>query len=85
MSAEGLTNIDLKTLSITNSQFGIIAYKNKAGYGFPTINITKLDLSNVKQNYLKEAKAIISINNKAIIEEAYNIENILNDFNKKNK
>ena len=85
LSAEGLTNIDLKTLSITNSQFGIIAYKNKAGYGFPTINITKLDLSNVKQNYLKEAKAIISINNKAIIEEAYNIENILNDFNKKNK
>ena len=83
--ADGLTNIDLKTLSVTNSQYGIVAYKNKAGYGFPTINITKLDLLNVKQNYLKDSKAILTINNKEITEEVNNIENILNGFNKKNK
>jgi len=83
ISAEDASNIDLENVTITYSQYGVVAYKNKPGGGHPTIKIKKLALSDVKQKYLKEKKSTIIVEGKEIEDEVSDVENIIKGDKKK--
>ncbi len=85
ISGEDLTSIDLTDVRISDSEIGVVAYKNKPDAGHPTINITRLVLTRVKTNYLKEKKSIIVANGKDITDNISNVEDIIKDGKKKGK
>jgi hypothetical protein len=83
ISAEDFSKIDLKKVSVSNSEIGIVAYKNKPSAGYAAIVVNDITFANVKTNYLKEKKSTISINNKDIIEDIDDVELIIKKNGKK--
>jgi hypothetical protein len=73
ISAEDLSSIDLQNVTITNSEIGLVAYRNNSGAGYPTLNVSGLVLSNVKKNYLREKKSTITANGVTISDEVDNV------------
>lgn len=85
ISAEDLSSIDLKNVSISDSEIGLAAYKNKPGAGHPTINISGLVLTHVNKKYLKEKKSTIIVNGITISDEEQDVETIIKGDKKKRK
>jgi hypothetical protein len=65
--AEGFANVDLTGVSLTDVEKGFLAHEKSEAA--PVINLSELNLNNVKQPYIPEKKAIISVDGK-IIENA---------------
>ena len=85
VSAEDLSSIDLQKITISDSEIGLVAYKNKPGAGHPTIKLTGLTLTHVKKNYLKEKKSTILANGIDIRDGIGDVETIIKDDKKKHK
>lgn len=83
ISAEDLSEMDLKKAEITDSEMGIVAYKNKPGAGHPIVKISGLVLKNVKTNYLKEKKSTINANGAEVKEAVEDVEAIIKNGKKK--
>lgn len=77
ISAEDLTTIHLQYVTISDSETGIVAYKNKKGGGYPTIHLLDTQFKNVKTNYLKENKASLAINRVVMKDEVKDVEAII--------
>lgn len=85
VSAEDMSTIELQNVTISDSEIGIVAYKNKPDAGHPTVNITGLVLTHVKKNYLKEKKSTIVANGINIGDGVDNAETIIKGDKKKHK
>lgn len=85
VSAEDLSDINLQKLNISDSEIGLVAYKNKPGAGYPVVKVNGLTLTHVKKNYLKEKKSTIIANGKNILDDVDNVETIIKSDKKKNK
>jgi hypothetical protein len=83
ISAEDFSKIDLKRVSVSNSEIGIVAYKNKPSAGYATVVMNDVTFTNVKNNFLKEKKSTMSINNKDITEDIEDVELIIKKNGKK--
>jgi hypothetical protein len=83
ISAEDFSRIDLKKVTVSNSEIGIVAYKNKPSAGYATVVINEIAFTNVKTNYLKEKKSSMNINNKDIAEDVDDVELIIKKNGKK--
>jgi len=86
ISGEDASFIDLKDVTIGDSEIGLVAYKNKPGAGHAEVRVSNLKLSNVKTNYLREKKSSIVANGAAVKDEVDDVEAIIKgDKKKKNK
>ncbi len=85
ISAEDLSSIDLQKVTITDSEYGLVAYKNKPGGGHPRITVKGISFTNVKNNYLREKKSTIIVDGKEIEEEVKDVENIIKGDKRKSK
>lgn len=83
LSAEDLSGVDLQKVEISDSETGIVAYKNKPGGGHPVVKISGLVLKNVKTNYLKEKKSVINANGVEVNESVENVEALIKSEKKK--
>ncbi len=83
--AEELSNIDLLNVTITDSQYGIVAYKEKPDGGHPSINVKKLSMENVKNKYFIGKNSSINIDGKEIQGYEREIETIRKGDKRKNK
>ena len=77
ISAEDLSSIDFQSVTISASETGVVAYKNKKGGGQPTIKLLDMKFKNVKTNYLKEKKASLSINGVEMKDDVKDVEAII--------
>ncbi len=83
ISAEDLSIVDIKNVTISDAKYGLAAYKNKPGGGHPTIQISKITFTKVKKNVLKEKKSSVVIDGKESSEEVNDVEILIK--NEKNK
>jgi hypothetical protein len=83
ISAEDLSEVNLQNVTITDTEIGVVAYKNKPDGGHPTIKIKGLMFNHVKTKYLKEKKSSILINGSEINEEVDHVETIIKSVKKK--
>ncbi|MCW3082855.1 MAG: hypothetical protein JWP12_221 [Bacteroidetes bacterium] len=85
ISGEDESTIDLKDVQISDSEIGLVAYKNKPGAGHARVTVTGLKLTNVKKNYLREKKSTIVANGISITEDVDDVEAIIKGDKKKRK
>ncbi|MEI6488485.1 MAG: CotH kinase family protein [Bacteroidota bacterium] len=78
----GLNSSDLNfnLVSISNASYGIVAFKNKHGYGSPRISIKNVELKSVKNNYLIETNSSIVVNGGEVKDYKDNVEERVKEF-----
>lgn len=83
ISGEDASFIDVKDVTISDSEIGLVAYKNKPGAGHAEVTVTGLKLTNVKTNFLKEKKSSIVVNGTSVKDEVDDVEHIIKGDKKK--
>jgi hypothetical protein len=83
--AEDESSADLKKITISDSEFGIVAFKNSKNAGHPILTFNSLQLENIKTKYLKEKKASLIINGSEVNESNENVETIIKSDKKAKK
>ena len=78
----GLNSADLNfnLVSIYNANYGIVAFKNKHGYGSPRITIKNVELKSVKNNYLIETNSSIVVNGGEVKDYKDNVEERVKEY-----
>lgn len=85
LSAEDYSNVTINSLIINNTEYGLVAYKNKPSAGHATIICAGFKMNNVKEPYLREKKSFIVIDNKNIEKQVDDVELIIKKSGKKKK
>jgi len=83
ISAEDFSQININKITVSNSEIGVVAYKNKPSAGYAAIFVNDITFANVKTNYLQEKKSTITINNKKLDEDIDDVELIIKKNGKK--
>ncbi len=85
LSAEDYSNVTVNSITINNSEYGLVAYKNKPSAGHASITCIGLKLNNVKEPYLREKKSSILVDNKNQEKQVDDVELIIKKSGKKEK
>jgi hypothetical protein len=77
ISAEDQSKLQIENVTIKDSEIGLVGYKNKPGSGYPEMVVSGLKIDNVKENYLKEKKAKMTVNGVVLDEKVKDVEDII--------
>jgi hypothetical protein len=77
VSANDGSDVSIQGLTIENTEFGVIALKNKKGNTNSRIEISSSSFINVKMPYIKEKRSELVVDGKAIQEETTDIDAII--------
>ncbi|MCW3102608.1 MAG: hypothetical protein JWO09_1048 [Bacteroidetes bacterium] len=77
IAAEDLSTITLSDVKLSDCKTGVVAYKNKSAGGQPQVRLTRVTLTKVQKNYLREKKSLIVVDGVEAGEIVDNVETLI--------
>lgn len=83
ISAEDLSDVTISTLTLTDCELGIAAYKNKPASGPASVTVSGISIVNVARPYAGEIGSAIVIDGKPVESNIKDVEQIVRDTDSK--